>query len=121
MLCLAYQLNVRQLQCLVEFVKMWLPGEVCSLRLPCSCSCVGQHFIFVTISMFGPLTCSIITTTRKFFTILSSVILFQHSITVLQWEGTTLVFAGLILDIVFGKEQRIIPVVHRAAAITNCL
>lgn len=42
------------------------------------CSAVGQHFIFVTVVTFGPLMCSVITTTRKFFTILCSVILFRN-------------------------------------------
>ena len=33
-------------------------------------SALGQNFIFMTISHFGPLVCSLVTTTRKFFTIL---------------------------------------------------
>ena len=93
-------------------------GHIVSMT---TCACVLQHFIFMTISTFGPLTCSIITTTRKFFTILSSVILFQHPITLLQWFGTTLVFAGLMLDTIFGKERLVIPVVHKTAGVTNCL
>jgi len=28
-----YQLTVGQLQCLVEFIRMWHQGEVCYLRL----------------------------------------------------------------------------------------
>lgn len=62
------------------------------------CSAIGQNFIFMTITNFGPLPCSIITTTRKFFTILGSVIIFRHSMSWLQWVGTFLVFAGLSLD-----------------------
>ena len=48
----------------------------------------------MTVVYFGPLTCSIITTTRKFFTILASVILFANPISPLQWVGTVLVFLG---------------------------
>lgn len=48
----------------------------------------------MTVVSFGPLTCSIVTTTRKFFTILGSVILFGNVITSLQWVGTVLVFLG---------------------------
>lgn len=48
----------------------------------------------MTVVSFGPLTCSIVTTTRKFFTILGSVILFGNVITSLQWIGTVLVFLG---------------------------
>ncbi|NXY50362.1 S35B1 protein, partial [Ceuthmochares aereus] len=66
-------------------------------------SALGQSFIFMTVVYFGPLTCSIITTTRKFFTILASVILFANPISALQWVGTVLVFLGLGLDARFGK------------------
>lgn len=70
------------------------------------CSAIGQNFIFMTITNFGPLPCSIITTTRKFFTILGSVIIFRHSMSQLQWLGTFLVFAGLSLDTVYGKDKK---------------
>ncbi|NXA55464.1 S35B1 protein, partial [Nothocercus julius] len=66
-------------------------------------SALGQSFIFMTVVYFGPLTCSIITTTRKFFTILASVILFANPISNMQWVGTVLVFLGLGLDAKFGK------------------
>lgn len=48
----------------------------------------------MTVVYFGPLTCSIITTTRKFFTILASVVLFANPISPMQWVGTILVFLG---------------------------
>lgn len=65
---------------------------------------IGQHFIFTTITTFGPLTCSIITTTRKFFTILGSVFLFGNPMSIRQWTGAILVFVGLAIDNKFGKE-----------------
>lgn len=60
-------------------------------------------FIFLTVSQFGPLPCSIITTTRKFFTVLASVLLFGNSLSSRQWFGTALVFIGLTLDSLYGK------------------
>uniref|UniRef100_A0A2K5S648 Solute carrier family 35 member B1 n=1 Tax=Cebus imitator TaxID=2715852 RepID=A0A2K5S648_CEBIM len=69
-------------------------------------SALGQSFIFMTVVYFGPLTCSIITTTRKFFTILASVILFANPISPMQWVGTVLVFLGLGLDAKFGKGAK---------------
>ncbi|KAH9492425.1 hypothetical protein Btru_051076 [Bulinus truncatus] len=69
-------------------------------------SALGQMFIFITVTTFGPLTCSIITTTRKFFTILASVIIFQNPMSSQQWVGTSLVFVGLGLDSVYGKEKK---------------
>lgn len=67
-------------------------------------SAIGQLFIFLTISSFGPLVCSLITTTRKFFTVLCSVLLFGNSLTGQQWFGTALVFLGLSLDMFYGKQ-----------------
>jgi len=60
----------------------------------------------MTITNFGPLTCSIITTTRKFFTILGSVFLFNHPMSLNQWLGTILVFIGLTLESIYGKERK---------------
>ncbi|XP_054616480.1 solute carrier family 35 member B1 isoform X1 [Dunckerocampus dactyliophorus] len=69
-------------------------------------SALGQTFIFMTVVYFGPLTCSIVTTTRKFFTILGSVILFGNVMSGMQWFGTILVFLGLGLDAKFGKGPK---------------
>lgn len=66
---------------------------------------VGQNFIFLTIEWFGPLTCAIFTTTRKFFTILCSVLIFGNLITFRQICGTFFVFFGLLLDQVHGKKR----------------
>lgn len=68
-------------------------------------SALGQFFIFWTVSDFGPLPCSIITTTRKFFTVLASVIIFGNVILPHQWFATFLVFVGLFLDGFFGKTE----------------
>ncbi|TMS14803.1 Solute carrier family 35 member B1 [Larimichthys crocea] len=60
----------------------------------------------MTVVYFGPLTCSIVTTTRKFFTILGSVILFGNVMSTMQWVGTILVFLGLGFDAKFGKVPK---------------
>jgi UDP-galactose transporter B1 len=60
------------------------------------CSACGQFFIFLTITGPGPLVCTTITTTRKFFTILLSVLMNpENSLTGAQWGGVALVFGGL--------------------------
>lgn len=65
---------------------------------------IGQLFIFMMVSGFGPLPCSIVTTTRKFFTVLFSVLFFGNVITGRQWLGTVLVFSGLFADMFLGKK-----------------
>ncbi len=60
----------------------------------------------MTVSNFGPLPCSIATTTRKFFTILCSVIFFGNPLVNTQWLAVFLVFLGLGMDAYFGKVNR---------------
>jgi len=60
----------------------------------------GQNFIYYAITNFGGLTLATITTTRKFFTILASVLYYGHSLRSSQWSGVALVFVGLTLELV---------------------
>ena len=81
------------------------PLVISQIGLYGACSAIGQHYIFVTVVTFGPLMCSIITTTRKFFTVLCSVFLFSNPMTPQKWMATALVFFGLGLD-VYGKQKK---------------
>lgn len=65
----------------------------------CATGVVGQQFIFLTVVNFGPLVCSVITTTRKFFTILLSTLIFQHALTLKHWACVLTVFFGLAIDV----------------------
>jgi UDP-galactose transporter B1 len=69
-------------------------------------SALGQNFIYYTIHEFGSLNCSIMTTSRKFFTILCSVAWFGHSMTTKQWGGVGMVFTGLACDLYSSKKAR---------------
>ncbi|KAJ3656768.1 hypothetical protein Zmor_015817 [Zophobas morio] len=64
---------------------------------------VGQMFLYSMVSDFGPLVVSVVTTTRKFFTVLGSVIIFGNALSLRQWLGAVLVFSGLFLDAFFSK------------------
>ncbi|XP_019759916.2 solute carrier family 35 member B1 homolog isoform X1 [Dendroctonus ponderosae] len=68
-------------------------------------SALGQLFIFSMVSEFGPLVLSIVTTTRKFFTVLGSVVFFGNTLTERQWIGAFLVFFGLFLDAYYAKGR----------------
>ncbi|XP_058821721.1 solute carrier family 35 member B1 homolog [Topomyia yanbarensis] len=65
---------------------------------------LGQLFIFMMVSSYGALACSVVTTTRKFFTVLCSVLLFGNNLSSRQWLGTILVFTGLFADMFYGKK-----------------
>lgn len=70
------------------------------------CGAFGQFFIYKGIIELGTLTVSLITTTRKFFTVLCSIILFGHHIVLKQWIAIICVFSGLLLDTYFGKGTK---------------
>ncbi|KAL8569821.1 hypothetical protein ACOMHN_006547 [Nucella lapillus] len=89
----------------VPFVSRY-PYVLGNMLLFSFCSAAGQMFIFKTVTTFGPLTCSIFTTTRKFFTILCSIAYFGHPMTTRQWMGTVFVFVGLTLDNMYGKSAK---------------
>lgn len=77
-------------------------GHLASLALA---GAIGQLFIFMMVAHFGPLPCSVVTTTRKFFTVLFSVLFFGNSLTGRQWFGSLLVFTGLFADMLMGKKN----------------
>lgn len=56
---------------------------------------IGQLFIFETIQHFGSLTLTMVTVTRKLFTMLLSVFVYKHHLTTGQWFGVGVVFAGI--------------------------
>jgi len=89
----------------IQFIQRH-PAVIWELASFSVASALGQFFIFVTVSDFGPLPCSIITTTRKFFTVLASVILFGNSLVTRQWIGTIFVFLGIFLDGLYGKQKQ---------------
>lgn len=72
------------------------PDALRDILLFCACGAAGQLFIFFTIKRFGALTNTLICTTRKFFTILFSVVLVGNPLLPAQWGAVALVFGGLI-------------------------
>lgn len=64
----------------------------------------GQCFIFKTVTDFGPLTCSIVTTLRKLFSLVFSIILFSHPYTSRHIVATGIVFTALMLDALESKR-----------------
>lgn len=60
---------------------------------------IGQVFIFILITLFGSLACSTVTTTRKFFQILISVVIHETKLSMYQWSGVFLVFASLAWNV----------------------
>jgi len=66
---------------------------------------IGQSTIFAVIKEFGSLTWITISLTRKVFTILLSVVMFNHAICMEQWIGVALVFSALLLEILMTSSK----------------
>ncbi|KAJ8773741.1 hypothetical protein K2173_006391 [Erythroxylum novogranatense] len=82
----------------VEFCKQH-PEAAWDIFLFCLCGAVGQNFIFLTISRFGSLTNTTITTTRKFVSIVVSSLLSGNPLSTKQWGCVAMVFSGLSYQI----------------------
>ncbi|KAM3722668.1 Solute carrier family 35 member [Dirofilaria immitis] len=89
----------------MAFVQSY-PNVIVQLFTLAIASALGQFFIFKTVAEFGPLTCSIVTTTRKLFTMLGSVIFFGNTLTQRQSLATVVVFTGLLLDAIESKKKK---------------
>ena len=62
------------------------------------CSAIGQSFIFYTISNFDPLVCTTVTTTRKIFSVLLSIVLKGHVLSGQGWLGLALACSGILSE-----------------------
>lgn len=85
------------------------PEAAWDILLYCLCGAVGQNFIFLTISRFGSLTNTTITTTRKFVSIVVSSLLSGNPLSREQWGSVIMVFSGLSYQIYlkWKKLQRV--------------
>ncbi|RYR17947.1 hypothetical protein Ahy_B03g062600 isoform C [Arachis hypogaea] len=82
----------------VRFCKQH-PEAAWDILLFCCCGAVGQNFIFLTISRFGSLANTTITTTRKFVSIVVSSLLSGNPLSTKQWGCVFMVFTGLSYQI----------------------
>ena len=69
------------------------------------CSAVGQSFIFYTIANFDPLVLSTVTTTRKIFSVLLSIFLKGHSLSLTGWTGIGLACGGILSEMAASSSK----------------
>ncbi|KAH0794956.1 Solute carrier family 35 member B1 [Histomonas meleagridis] len=62
--------------------------------------------LFTAIGLTDGLIISIATTTRKFFTILLSAVIYHHELNRMQWLGVGIVFVALGIEIVFKQKKK---------------
>merc|ERR1711865_172489 len=73
-----------------------ITGKIARFAL---CSAVGQSFIFYTIANFDPLVLSTVTTTRKIFSVLLSIFLKGHSLSLVGWSGIGMAVSGILSEL----------------------
>ena len=66
----------------------------------------GQIFIFLTISLHDCYMLSIITTSRKCFSVVMSAFLFNHAFTNMQWVGAGMVLGSTCLEVYLGNKKK---------------
>uniref|UniRef100_A0A7S0QTJ5 Uncharacterized protein n=1 Tax=Pyramimonas obovata TaxID=1411642 RepID=A0A7S0QTJ5_9CHLO len=80
-----------------------------------ACSAVGQSFIFFVVSVFDPLVCTTITTTRKIGSVLSSILIYGHSMSMQRWFGVALAVVGILGELeskLFNSKSKKLPHAH---------
>ncbi|KAJ3691928.1 hypothetical protein LUZ60_012278 [Juncus effusus] len=89
----------------LEFCKK-NPEAAWDIFIYCLCGAIGQNFIFLTISKFGSLTNTTITTVRKFMSIVVSSVVSGNPLSGKQWGSVFMVFTGLSLQILLKWKRK---------------
>lgn len=82
------------------------PEVIWQMLLAVLVGTIGQVFISAMIANFGSLPLSLVTTSRKFFTVLCSVVVYENSLNTLQWIAAAMIFSALLLDSYFSKKKQ---------------
>ena len=85
-------------------------GHIAGFSVTGACA---QVFIFLCISSYGSFATTTITISRKFLTILLSVVIYGHTLGLLQWAGVAAVFAGLAAQLAGGSGGHAAPAAHK--------
>lgn len=83
-----------ELSTALQFVARF-PAVMGDIMLFSLVSALGQNFIFYTVRNFNALIVTTITTTRKMFTVLLSIFVYNHAMAPRQWVGLVLVFVAI--------------------------
>lgn len=108
MMCIAFGASVALGQLEEGYAYVMLYPEIrYKLGKYALCSALGQSFIFFTISNFGPLTTTTVTTTRKIFSVLLDIYLKARNLNLMGWSGVALASLGVLgeLQEKFGKKH----------------
>lgn len=103
--CLVYSILSQEIMLICKIPSLNYQFLI-EFSLICCLGAFGQLFIFYTIISFGPIVLSVITTTRKFFTVLFSILIFSHTINFFQWVSVLFVFTGVGIEMVYNIKLK---------------
>eukprot|EP00922_Rhytidocystis_sp_ex-Travisia-forbesii_P070197 GHVS01104905.1.p1 GENE.GHVS01104905.1~~GHVS01104905.1.p1 ORF type:complete len:461 (+),score=82.76 GHVS01104905.1:124-1506(+) len=69
-------------------------------------SCLGQFCIFWGLTLMGSLHLAMVTTVRKFCSIVVSIILYEHKVSWLQWSCIVSIFGSLALQAICSNRHK---------------
>lgn len=92
------------------------PAVLRDIGFFCLCGGVGQCFIFYALQTWGSLSLVTVTVTRKMMSMVLSVVLFGHHLSLRQWAGVGLVFGGIGLDAEMKASEKRKAVISLKAA-----
>ena len=81
------------------------PAVLKDILLFSGAGAIGQLFIFDTLEQFGSLALVTITVTRKLFTMLLSLVVYNHCLSLGQWVGVITVFAGIGIEALVKRQE----------------
>lgn len=73
------------------------------ILLNASMSAIVQFFVYYLIQKFRQHIVPFVITIRKIFSVVISILWFNHSVGVMQWIGVVIVFASAVFDFIYQK------------------
>eukprot|EP00388_Colpodella_angusta_P003279 GDKJ01011609.1.p1 GENE.GDKJ01011609.1~~GDKJ01011609.1.p1 ORF type:complete len:341 (+),score=68.27 GDKJ01011609.1:33-1055(+) len=89
----------------IEFMTRY-PDVMSKIATFCLCNTLGQVFIYNALTSLGSLYVALITTTRKFFSVLLSIFFYAHTLLPLQWASVVAVFGALLIQTIFSQKAK---------------
>jgi UDP-galactose transporter B1 len=105
---LLYALCTLQLSPFIQYCVKY-PAVIQDLAVIAVLGTFGQLFIFYIVTKFNSWILGVVTTTRKFFTVLASILVYSHELNVYQWISVGLVFIGVAIEIFCKEKKALVP------------
>lgn len=90
----------------IEFVQKH-PTVALYTALAAFIGTAGQACIAIMVAKFGSLQLSLISTSRRMFTVFLSALVFGDDLTEIQWAAASLIFVTLLINLIFSDDKKV--------------